>query len=51
MRPFSVLANQGLAFLTLAQRARCATAILRRDDADIVRLGATLPLTFAQRAR
>ncbi len=36
--------------LTLAQRARCAAAILRRDDADIVRLGAALPLTFAQRA-
>jgi hypothetical protein len=39
--------------LTLAQRRLCAAAILRRDDADIVRLGATvaLPLTFAQRAR
>jgi hypothetical protein len=39
--------------LNFAQRARCAAAILRRDDADIVRLGVAtlaLTLTFAQRA-
>ena len=40
--------------LTFAHRARCAAAILRRADADIVRLtglGTSLtPLTFAHRA-
>jgi hypothetical protein len=46
------------AALTLAQRARCAAAILLRAPADIVRFGAATPFrlvlllafTFAQRA-
>ena len=48
-----IRANQLLDFLTLAHLIRCAAAIFRRDDADIVRLGVKtlpLPLTLAQRA-
>jgi hypothetical protein len=51
-QPSAILVNQALALLSLAHLARCAAAILRRDDADIVRFGVAtlaLPLTLAQR--
>jgi hypothetical protein len=52
MSLYTVLPDYDFDFLNFADLARCAAAILRRDDADIVRLSvAALPLTFAQRAR
>jgi len=48
----ATVADYDFDFLNLAQRRRCAAAILALLFADIVRLGTTLdsPLTFAQRA-
>jgi len=49
----ATVADYDFDFLNLAQRRRCAAAILALLFADIVRLGTTTldsPLTFAQRA-